>query len=89
MPEVPICPHCKTNDHMIKHPDGAWVCHKTHIIDDLSANKPAPKVTCSCGDLVVMSLVGGQYQYTWKGTCITCNIEWFIDCEKHMEEMEG
>ncbi len=36
---------------------------------------------CTCGKRFWLKLVGGQYQYTWKGTCTNCGTLWYADCE--------
>jgi hypothetical protein len=46
-----------------------------------------PKLTCVCGAEVSMELVGEQYQYTWKGTCKCCSIEWFADYEQYQGDL--
>ena len=29
--DKPLCPSCKNGDKMMKHDDGKWYCHETHI----------------------------------------------------------
>lgn len=31
--EKPICPKCGTNNDMVFHNDGKWVCHRTHKLE--------------------------------------------------------
>lgn len=49
-------------------------------------NKPI--VYCLCGRRVPLTKIGGQYQYSWFGTCPECGRDWSIDCEAWAEEHE-
>jgi len=39
----------------------------------------APSVKCSCGTVFKPELVGGQYQYSWSGSCPKCERLWLIE----------
>jgi len=45
----------------------------------------APPLTCImclfCGSPVILELVGGQYQATWRGKCTRCGHPWTLDGE--------
>jgi len=44
-------------------------------------------VTCMiCNYVVKLGLVGGQYQFTWKGMCDGCGVMWTLSCEGDLEE---
>ena len=34
------------------------------------------KVICKCETVIEMTIVGGQYQHTFEGTCSTCKTMW-------------
>ena len=45
------------------------------------------QVVCRCGNKLDVKLVGGQYKYTYRGTCI-CGRDWLLedlseDCEEY------
>ncbi len=35
-------------------------------------------IICICKKAVILKLIGGQYQYTWKGEC-SCGREWLLE----------
>jgi len=48
------------------------------------------KVICRCGTKVEMTVVGGQYQYTYEGTCPKCKTMWQLkdiiaECDEEIE----
>jgi len=48
------------------------------------------KVICKCGTIVDVETVGGQYQYTYEGTCPKCKTMWQLidviaECDENIE----
>lgn len=48
------------------------------------------KVICKCETEVEMTVVGGQYQYTYEGTCPKCKLIWQLtdiiaECDEEVE----
>jgi hypothetical protein len=35
-------------------------------------------IKCKCGNKLAIKLIGGQYQYSYQGSCI-CGREWFLE----------
>lgn len=48
------------------------------------------KVACKCGAEVELTVVGGQYQYVYEGTCPKCGTMWQLkdiisECDENIE----
>ena len=48
------------------------------------------KVLCKCETMVEVKTVGGQYQYTYEGTCPKCKTMWQLtdiisECDENIE----
>lgn len=47
------------------------------------------QVKCSCETMVDVTVIGGQYQYTYEGTCLKCGHTWqLVDISAHVDEFD-